>query len=65
MSEEPAKKHTGKCFDCEGQLELIELDVEKGTRIMICQKCGLYHFLKKDFLGGWKLSKVSKKPTIE
>ncbi len=65
MLHEPNRKHTGKCYDCGGELELIEFDVRKGTRIMICQKCGLYHFYNKDFLGGWKLLKVSKKPSIE
>jgi hypothetical protein len=60
MSSEPMKKHTGKCFDCEGQTELVEFDVKTETRIMQCQKCGLYHFLRKDFFGGWTLLKVSK-----
>jgi hypothetical protein len=60
MSSEPMKKHTGKCFDCEGQIELVEFDVKKGTRIMQCQKCGLYHFFRKDFFGGWTFLKVSK-----
>jgi hypothetical protein len=64
MSNQPTKKHTGKCYDCEGLLELIELDVEKGTRIMMCQRCGLYHSYKKDFFGSWKLLKVSKNPNI-
>ena len=65
MFDEPMKKHTGKCYDCEGQLELVEFDVKKGTRIMKCQVCGLYHFHKKDLFGGWKLLKVSKKPNME
>jgi hypothetical protein len=61
MSSEPMKKHTGRCFDCQGQIELVEFDAEKGTRIMQCQKCGLYHFFRKDFFGGWTFLKVSKK----
>jgi hypothetical protein len=65
MSDEPMKKHTGKCYDCEGQLELVEFDVEKGIRIMLCQECGLYHFHKKELFGGWKLLKVTKKPNME
>jgi hypothetical protein len=61
MSSESVKRHTGKCFDCDGELELFEFDVRLGTRIMMCQKCGLYHFFKKDFLGSWTFLKVSKK----
>ncbi len=61
MSGESARKHTGKCYDCEGHLELVEFDVQKGTRIMICQDCGLYHLHKKDLFGGWKLLKVTKR----
>jgi hypothetical protein len=65
MSDEPLKKHTGKCYDCGGLLELVEFDVKKGTRIMKCQECGLYHFHKKELFGGWKLLKVSKKANTE
>jgi len=65
MSDERLKKHTGKCFDCDGLLELVEFDVKKGTRIMKCKECGLYHFQKRELFGGWKLLKVSKKPSIE
>ncbi|MGB9740342.1 MAG: hypothetical protein ACP5IM_02980 [Candidatus Bathyarchaeia archaeon] len=54
------KKHLGRCFDCNGITELVELDVKKGTKIMQCTTCGLFHFYKKDFLGRWKLLKVSK-----
>jgi len=60
MSEGIGKKHTGKCFDCGGSLELIELDIQKNTRIMRCQSCGLFHFQKKDFFGNWKLLKATK-----
>jgi len=60
MTEEKGKKHTGKCFDCDGITELVELDVQKRTKIMRCQNCGLFHFYKKDFLGGWKLLKVAR-----
>jgi DNA-directed RNA polymerase subunit RPC12/RpoP len=60
MIEEREKKHTGKCLDCGGPLELFELDIQKGTKIMKCQNCSLFHFYKKDFLGGYKLTKVSK-----
>ena len=55
------KKHTGKCFDCSGTLELIELDIQKNRKIMKCQNCSLLHYYKKDLLGRWKLLKVTKK----
>jgi hypothetical protein len=58
-------KHSGKCYDCGGQLELFEMDMNKSTKIMLCQACGLYHFYKKDFIGNYKLSKVSKNPEIQ
>jgi len=54
------RKHTGKCFDCGGPLELVEFNAEKGTKIMKCQNCGLCHYYKKDFLGSWKLLKATK-----
>jgi transcription elongation factor Elf1 len=54
------KRHTGTCYDCGGQLELVELDIQKTTKIMKCKNCGLFHFYKKDFLSGYKLIKVSK-----
>lgn len=59
-SEGKEKKHTGKCFDCRGPLELVEFDFEKKGRIMRCQECGLFHVYRKDFLGNWKLLKVTK-----
>jgi DNA-directed RNA polymerase subunit RPC12/RpoP len=60
MVEEHKKKHTGKCVDCGGPLELVELDIRKNTRGMRCQKCGLVHNYKKDVFGGWKLLKATK-----
>ena len=60
MGESVEKKHTGKCYDCGGALVLVESDFRKGKRIMQCQTCGLFHFHKKDFIGNWKLLKVSK-----
>ena len=51
-----------KCFDCGGQVELMERDFQKGTKIVRCRDCYLFHLYKKDFLGGWKLMKVSKAP---
>ncbi len=64
MTEEKSKKHTGKCYDCNGPLELFEMNLDKSTKIMLCQNCGLYHFYKKDFIGQYKLIKVSKDPTM-
>jgi hypothetical protein len=60
MGEETSKKHTGKCFDCEGSLELVEFDLQKDYKIMKCLNCGLLHQYKKDLLGRWKLLKVTK-----
>ena len=60
--EKEAKAHTGKCCDCSGPLELYEMDLSKATKIMLCSNCGLYHFFKKDFIGTYKLIKVSKNP---
>jgi len=59
-SERMEKRHTGKCYDCGGPLELVEFDFKRGTRIMRCQNCGLFHIHKKDFIGNWKLLKVTK-----
>jgi hypothetical protein len=64
MTEEKSRKHTGKCYDCNGPLELFEMNLDKSTKIMLCQNCGLYHFYKKDFIGQYKLTKVSKDPTM-
>jgi DNA-directed RNA polymerase subunit RPC12/RpoP len=65
MVEEKGKKHTGKCFDCGGPLELVELDIKKATKIMQCQNCGLFHFYKKDFFGKYSLLRVTKNPDTE
>lgn len=53
-------KAEGRCYDCDGSLELFEFDMQKETRIMKCKDCGLFHYYKKDLLGRWKLQKVSK-----
>ena len=63
MVEEEPKKHTGKCYDCGGPLELFELDIKQSTKVMKCQNCGLFHFYKKDFIGNYKLTKVTKNPS--
>jgi DNA-directed RNA polymerase subunit RPC12/RpoP len=56
-------KRKGTCYDCGGEVELIESNLQKGTKIVRCQDCYLFHFYKKEFLGGWKLLKVSKDPS--
>jgi hypothetical protein len=58
-------KHTGKCYDCGGSLELYEMDLTKSTKIMLCKTCGLFHFYKKDFIGNYKLTKVSKNSEVK
>lgn len=65
MFKDNAKKHTGKCYDCGGTLELFELDMKNSTKTMLCQSCGMFHFYKKDFLGNYKLIKVSKDRNAE
>ena len=61
MEEGLQKRYTGKCFDCGGLLELVELDIQGVSKIMQCQDCGLFHLYKKDFLGRYKLVKITKK----
>lgn len=60
MSKGTDKRYGGKCIDCGSPLELFELDLAKGRRVMQCTRCGLYHFYKKDFFGKWKLVKAGK-----
>ncbi len=60
MRSEKGEKQTGTCYDCQGRLELFEMDMKKSTKIMLCQSCGLYHFYKKDLIGKYRLLKVSK-----
>jgi len=62
MTEEKTRKHTGKCYDCGSSLELFEIDMKKSLKIMSCHSCGLFHYYKKDFIGNYKLIKVSKIP---
>jgi len=56
--------HRGKCIDCKGPLELYEIDFKKKRRVMRCQRCGLFHFYKKDFWGKWKLVKAGRTPDM-
>ncbi len=64
MAEEKAKRHSEKCYNCSGQLELYEMDLQRAQKIMFCRCCGLFHYYSKDFLGSLKLRKVSKTPEI-
>jgi len=64
MTEEKTGKHAGKCYDCGGSLELFEIDMKKFTKIMLCRSCGLFHFYKKNFVGNYRLTKVSKNADI-
>jgi predicted nucleic-acid-binding Zn-ribbon protein len=64
MTEEKTGKHASKCYDCGGSLELFEIDMKKSTKIMLCGNCGLFHFYKKNFVGNYRLTKVSKNADI-
>jgi hypothetical protein len=59
---EKREKHAEKCYDCNGPLELYEVDMSKSTKIMFCPSCKLFHFYKKDFIGNNRLIRVSKNP---
>ena len=52
----------GSCCDCNGPLELFEIDLQKSTKIMMCRNCGLFHYYRKDFIGNYKLMKATKMP---
>lgn len=54
------KIKTGKCKNCNYPLEIYEIDFKKNRKTLRCQRCGLYHIYKKDFVGKWKLQKVVK-----
>jgi DNA-directed RNA polymerase subunit RPC12/RpoP len=60
MSGETEKTFAGKCIDCGSPLVLYEVDFEKNRRIMQCNRCGLFHFYKKDFFGKWKLVRAGR-----
>jgi NMD protein affecting ribosome stability and mRNA decay len=62
MTEEKTGKHTGKCYDCGKPLELYEMDMKKSTKIMVCRSCGLFHYYEKNFVGNYRLRKVTKNP---
>ncbi|MGD8506835.1 MAG: hypothetical protein PVF15_09270 [Candidatus Bathyarchaeota archaeon] len=54
------KSKSGKCKGCEYPLEIYEINFKKGRKILRCQRCGLYHYYKKDFVGKWKLQRAVK-----
>lgn len=54
------KLKTGRCKNCDYPLEVYEIDFKKNTKILRCQRCGLYHYYKKDFVGKWRLLKAVK-----
>jgi hypothetical protein len=54
------KRKTNKCTNCNYPLELYEIDFKKSRKMLKCQRCGLYHYYKKDLVGKWKLQKAVK-----
>jgi len=54
------KTKGNKCKNCDYPLEIYEIDFKKNKKMLKCQRCGLYHYYKKDFVGKWKLQKVVK-----
>ena len=62
MFSDEKKKKEDACYNCGGKLEVIEADLKKGTKIMKCQACGLFHFYSKGLVGNWQLRKVTKDP---
>ncbi len=65
MAEEKPRKYDDKCYSCGNPIDLFEIDLQQPKKVMFCRTCGLFHYYKKDFLGNWKLRKVSKTPEIE
>jgi uncharacterized Zn finger protein len=57
--DEGRKKKQGKCVNCGGPTELLELDARKGEKILQCQKCGFLHQYKKDVFG-WKFMRAAR-----
>lgn len=57
---ERGRSYIGKCIDCGSSLELYEINLERGTKVLQCQQCSLFHYYKKGLLGRWKLVKATK-----
>ena len=64
MTHVKATKNTETCYDCGNPLELYEIDMKKSTKILLCKNCGLFHFYKKNFVGNYRLTKVSKNSEV-
>ena len=60
LLESKPKTHTGKCRNCGYTLELYEIDFKKEMRVLRCQRCGLFHFYKKDIIGRWRIIKAAR-----
>lgn len=54
------KAKANRCTSCEYPLEIYEIDFKKSRKILRCQRCGLYHYYKKDLVGKWRLQKAVK-----
>jgi transcription elongation factor Elf1 len=54
------KIQTNKCTNCNYPLEVYEIDFKKNRKVLKCQRCGLYHFYKKDLVGRWKLQRAKR-----
>jgi predicted nucleic-acid-binding Zn-ribbon protein len=59
------KLAAGKCKNCDYSLEVYGIDFKKNRKILKCQRCGLYHYYKKDIVGKWRLQKVAKPDSQE
>ena len=60
MSNQPTRKHTGKCYDCEGLPELIELDVEKEQESWCARDVAYIILTKKTSLVHGNFSKSAR-----
>ncbi len=54
------KTKANTCTNCNYPLEIYEIDFKKSRKILKCQRCGLYHYYKKDIVGKWRLQKAVK-----
>jgi len=61
--ESERREQRGSCYECGGSLELLHVDVKKGTKVVRCKTCGLLHACEKDFLGRWRLRKAYRNPS--
>lgn len=54
------KIQTYKCTNCKYPLQVYHIDFKKYRKVLMCQRCGLYHHYKKNLVGRWKLQRVAK-----